>query len=408
MGRRACFAIITLLAMLGVKASTVPEQSSPASLDAALRAAIERNHIPGAVVAATDRHRVIYRNTFGMANVAGGLPMTPFTIFRIASMTKPITSVAAMQLVEQGRIRLDDPASTYLPELAQLSVFESFDPVSHAYVVRPIRRPITVQHLLTHTSGLAYNFVSPIIRDFKPREGEQYAAGPLLFEPGERWHYGQSTDWVGRIVEKVSGKTLEAYFRERIFDRLRMPDTFFNIPEDKQERLTTLHRLQKDGSFAEQPLQPIRPATQFNGGGGLSSTAPDYIRFVQMLLNDGELGGARILSADSVGALSRNQIGDIGVPALKTANPQVSNDFTFISDGRDKFGLGFLINTGSVPGKRAAGSLAWAGVNNTFFWVDRARGIGGVIMMQVGPFADPHALDVLDVFERGVYQLAQE
>jgi len=408
MFRPACIAIVSVLTVLGAAVSTAPEKSSPAVLDAALRAALEKNHIPGAIVVATDRQRVFYRNAFGMADVANDRPMTPFTIFRIASMTKPITSVALMQLVEQGKVGLDDPASKYVPELGAVSVFESFDPATHAYVVHPASRPITVRHLLTHTSGLAYNFMSPIIRDFKPRAGEQYAAGPLLFEPGQRWHYGQSTDWVGQIVERVSGKTLEAYFLQKIFTPLRMTDTFFNIPEDKEARLVTLHRLQKDGSFKEQPNQPFRPVTRFNGGGGLSSTAADYIRFVQMLLNDGELSGSRILSAESVNVMARNQIGDVGVPALKTANPEVSNDFTFINDGKDKFGFGFLINTEAVPGKRSAGSLTWAGVNNSYFWIDRVRGIGGVIMMQVGPFADPHALDVLDVFERGVYQLAPD
>lgn len=407
MYRRACFAIVSVLAALGVVVSTAPEKSSPASLDAALRAVLEKNHIPGAVVVATDRRQVFYRNAFGMADVANAQPMTPFTIFRIASMTKPIASVALMQLVDLGKVGLDDPASKYVPELGSVSVFESFDAATHAYAVRPASRPITVRQLLTHTSGLAYNFLSPVIRDFKPREGEQYAAGPLLFEPGQKWHYGQSTDWVGRIVEQVSGKSLDAYFLQKIFTPLRMTDTFFNIPGDKESRLVTAHRL-KNGAFVEQPNQPPRPVTRFNGGGGLSSTAADYIRFVQMLLNDGELSGSRIISAESVNAMARNQIGDVGVPAHKTANPEVSADFSFINDGKDKFGLGFLINTEAVAGKRSAGSLTWAGINNSYFWVDRARGIGGVIMMQVGPFADPHALDVLDVFERGAYRLAPE
>ncbi|HZM27770.1 MAG TPA: serine hydrolase domain-containing protein, partial [Gemmatimonadales bacterium] len=261
----------------------------------------------------------------------------------------------------------------------------------------------------THTSGLGYGFTSPTLRDFKPREGETYPAGPLLFEPGTQWIYGTSVDWLGRLVEKLSGKSLEEYFRERIFTPLKMPDTFYNVPETKQARLVTVHRRpdgRADAPLVEQPSQPPRPATSFNGGGGLSSTANDYMRFERMILNGGSLDGARILSSDSVALMGKDQIGDVGVAALKTAQPDLSMDFTFIDDGKDKWGLGFLRTTRQVPGKRSAGSLSWGGVYNTYFWIDPARGIAGVILMQFLPFADTKALAIYDAFERGVYQLA--
>jgi methyl acetate hydrolase len=375
-------------------------------IDDPLRAAVERKEVAGVVAIAADRNRVIYQGAFGLADIGEARPLQLDSLFRIASMTKAITSVAAMQLVEQGRLALDDPAEKVLPQLAKLSVFESFDGATGAYKLRPATKSITVRHLFTHTSGLGYGFTSPTVRDFKPRAGEEYPAGPLLFEPGEKWLYSTSTDWLGRLVEKISGLPLEGYFRQHILDPLKMSDTFYYVPQDKQARLVTVNRRQSDGSMAKDPTQP--PTTGFVriGGGGLSSTAGDYIRFTRMLLNGGELDGARILSAKSVDVMAENHIGAIGVPALKSALPDRSDDFSFVADGRDKWGLGFLITADAVPGKRSAGSLSWGGINNTYFWIDRSRGITGVILMQFLPFADRKALALYDAFERGVYQMA--
>ena len=247
------------------------------------------------------------------------------------------------------------------------------------------------------------------MRDFKPREGEAFQAGPLLFEPGTQWIYGTNTDRVGRLVERLSGKNLEEYIRERIFMPLKMSDTFYNVPGVKQARLVTLHRRQDgraDAPLIEQPNQPQPPATAFNGGGGLSSTASDYIRFARMILNGGTLDDARILSAPTVALMAQNHMGEVSVRALKTAQPDRSMDFAFVNDGKDKWGLGLLLTTSHVAGKRSAGSLSWGGINNTYYWIDPARGITGVIMMQVLPFADTKALAIYDTFERGVYQLA--
>jgi CubicO group peptidase (beta-lactamase class C family) len=386
-----------------------PSRPSPAAagarLDAGLRAAVDRKEVPGVVAMAADRRRIIYQGAFGSADAANNRPMTADAIFRIASMTKAVTSVAAMQLVEQGRIGLDDAMSKYFPAFKHLSVFEAFDSGTGAYTLRPARKAITVRQLMTHTSGLGYGFTSAVLRDFKPRENERYEVGPLLFEPGEKWWYGTSTDWVGRLVESVSGETLDAYFRDHIFRPIGMIDTFFNLPEDRQARLVTVHQRSPDGTLVEQPRQAPRPVTQFNGGAGLSCTARDYIAFLQMLLNDGQTNGRAILRADTVRLMATNQIGAVGVAALETAQPELSDDFTFIADGRDKWGLGFLITTDRVAGKRSPGSLSWGGIDNTYFWIDRARGVAGVIMMQFLPFADPRALAAYDAFERGVYQL---
>jgi methyl acetate hydrolase len=385
-------------------------QNSPgtAAIDTSLREAIERKDVPGVVALITDRERVLYQGAFGVADISTGRPLTQDAIFRIASMTKPVTSVALMQLVEQGRIGLDDPASKYLPELAELKVFESFDPATGAYKVRPASRPATVRHFLTHTSGLAYPFTSEIWRDFKPRAGETYPfGGPLLFDPGERWHYSTSTDVVGKLVEAVSGKKLEDYFREHIFAPLKMNDTSYNVPEAKGPRLVAQQQRsgeRMDGAIVlQQPQLGLTIAAPI-GGGGLASTADGYGRFMRMLLNGGELEGARVLKAETVALMGQNHIGAISVPALKTALPR-SADFTFIADNRDKWGLGFLITADQVAGKRSPGSLSWGGINNTFFWIDPTRGIAGTIMMQYLPFADAKALAVYDAFERGTYQL---
>ena len=384
----------------------VARAQQPESLDTEMQRAVERKDASGVVVMAANRKGVIYQGAFGVADIGEARPLKVDSLFRIASMTKAVTSTAAMQLVEQGRFAIEDPVEKYFPEFAKLSVFESFDPATGAYRLKPATKTVTVRHLFTHTSGLGYPFTSAILRDFKPRAGESYPVGPLLFEPGERWHYGTSTDWLGRLVEKVSGSSLEDYFRQKIFTPLGMPDTFYFVPKDKEARLVTVDRRRADGSLVKESPQP--PTSGFTpiGGGGLSSTASDYIRFTRMVLNGGELDGARVLSAGSVAQMSQNQIGTVGVPALKAAMADRSEDFSFIADGRDKWGLGFLITTDAVAGKRSAGSLSWGGINNTYYWLDPARGITGVIMMQFLPFADRRALAVYDTFERGVYRLA--
>jgi methyl acetate hydrolase len=375
-----------------------------APIDKVLADAVARGDIPGVVAMVTDRRGIVYQGAFGVADAASGRKMTLDAMFRIASMTKPVTSLAVMQLVEQGRLSLDDPAEKYLPQLANLKVFETFDAKTGAYTLRPVKRAPTVRHMLTHTAGLGYNFTSPIVRDFKPRAGEAYIAGPLLFEPGEQWLYSSGIDWGGRIVEALSGKNLESYFRDHIFSPLGMVDTAYNQPEDRRRRFTVVHQRRPDGTFQVDPAQPPMSVPQPIGGGGLASTAPDYIRFLQMLLNQGTLNGARIVRPETVATMSRNHIGSVGVRAVKTAMPERSSDFTFVADGRDKWGIGFMITADGKPGRRSAGSLSWGGINNTYFWIDPARGIAGVILMQYLPFADSKALAVYDAFERAVYE----
>src|SRR5579859_8035944 len=331
---------VTMAALTG----TVAAQTSPAStaLDASLKSAVERKDIPGVVALVTDKKGVIYEGAFGVADVSTGRVLKTDALFRIASMTKPITSVALMQLVEQGKIALDDPGEKYLPELKNPMVVTSFDAKTGDYQLRPASKPATVRNFLTHTSGLAYPFTSAIYRDFKPKAGETYAfGGPMLFDPGERWHYSTSTDVVGRLVEVVSHQKLEDYFREHIFIPLKMDDTSYNVPEAKGPRLVAQQQRageKMDGAIVLQNPQPGLTIASPIGGGGLASTASDYGRFMRMLLNGGALDGVRVLKAETVALMGQNQIGAVSVSALKAALPR-SADFTFIADNKDKWGL---------------------------------------------------------------------
>ncbi len=402
-------AIVAVAISTALPIAVAGAQPATAPIDNALRSAVERGEVPGVVALVTNREGVLYQGAFGVADVDTKRPMAVDSMFRIASMTKAITSLALMQLVEQGKLTIEDPVEKFLPEMAGLKVFESFDPATGAYKLRPASRPVTVRHVLTHTSGLGYGFTSATVRDFKPTAGEKYPFGaPLLFDPGEQWIYGTSTDVVGRLVETISGQKLEAYFRQHIFEPLKMADTSYTVPEAKALRMVAGQRRageRMDGAITVQSPQPSLTVANPSGGGGLASTVDDYGRFVRALLNGGVLDGARILKAETVALMGQNAIGDVKVPALKSAMPN-SEDFTFIADGRDKWGLGFLITVDQVPGKRSPGSLSWGGISNTYFWIDPSRGIGGVIMMQYLPFADARALTAYDAFERAVYQVA--
>jgi methyl acetate hydrolase len=407
--QRLSAAVVSFIAVAVALVGPASAQPSIASIDAALRGAVERGDVPGVVALVTDRDHVLYRGAFGVTDVDSKAPMRVDSMFRIASMTKAVTSTALMQLVEQGKIGLEDPVAKYLPEMAKVPVFESFDARTGEYRLRPATKAMTVRHVLTHTSGLGYPFTSATLRDFKPRAGESYPDGPSLFDPGERWHYGTSTDIVGRLVEKVSGEKLEDYFVRHILSPLKMSDTSYNIPHAKAARVVPSQQrdgAKMDGKIVLQQPQPSLDVPMPIGGGGLTSTVDDYGRFVRMFLDGGELDGARVLKRETVTLMGQNAIGSVSVPALKAALPR-SADFTFINDGKDKWGLGFLITAEHVPGKRSAGSLSWGGINNTYYWIDPTRGIAGVIMLQYLPFADAKALAVYDAFERAVYQTVE-
>jgi len=366
--------------------------------------------VPGAVAAAADSGRLLYSGAAGWRDIVSESPMTTDTIVLIASMTKPITSVAAMQLVEQGLLDLDGTLAGYLPKFAGVQVLEGFDERDRP-VLRSPKSPVTVRQLLTHTAGYvneiwdadAVHFAELGYVRSRQLGGDGFLASPLAFDPGTSWRYSISTDVLGVLIEHASGLTLDRYFRERIFEPIGMKDTFFRAPEDRRQRMATVYT--RRGGETLQPAPGSRPGNTFlSGGGGLMSTASDYVRFMQAMLRGGELDGARILRAETVDEMSRNQIGTITAPGPeRSAMPDLSNDFPLVPDDINRFGFGFMIYGRDVPGGHSAGTLTWGGLYNTYFWIDRRQDICGVLMTQILPFYDAAVLKLLGRFERAVY-----
>ena len=378
--------------------------------DRVLREAAEVAEVPGVVAMAATREGPVYQGAFGKRALPSGSAMTADTVFWIASMTKAITSTAAMQFVERGKLALDRPIRDVLPELAAPKVLEGFDAAGEPKL-RPAQRPITLRHLLTHTAGFAYDIWSPDLIRYQEKLGipgvisclNAALTTPLLFEPGEKWNYGINIDWVGKAVERVSGQNLEVYFRDNIFSPLGMQDTGFKLDAPRRARLSGMHARQPDGSLQEMPFELPQEPELHMGGGGLYGTAGDYLKFQQVFLHEGRFNGAQVLKPETVRSMAQNHIGDLNVRLLETAMPPYSNDAEFFPGMIKKWGLGFMINTASVPGRRGAGSLAWAGLGNTYFWIDPDEGVAGVILTQLIPFADPKALALLEQFETAVY-----
>ena len=372
-------------------------------IDERLRAAVTRRKIPAAVGIVATAEKTTYTGAFGKRDATSGVDVTANSIFGIASMTKAITSVAAMQLVEKGSVQLDEPVSKHLPQLSKLEVLQGFDKESGKPALQPPNKPVTLRQLLTHTSGFAYDVWHEGMFQYTAKAGQKLVT-PLAFEPGTNWQYGTGVDWAGRLVEAVSGQTLEEYFQRNILQPLGMTDTSFILPAEKFDRLVSTYQRQSDGSLKENPRTMPKPPTAFNGGGGLYSTAGDYVRFMQMILRRGRgRDKQQILQAKTVDLMSSNQIGDLSAGKLKSKRPNLSSDVDFHPGFTDKFGLGFLINTTAYEGGRSAGSLAWAGIANTFYWIDPRRELCAVLMMQFLPFCDMDAIEVLREFERAVY-----
>ena len=374
--------------------------SSP--IDEVLAAAVERGDVPGVVAIAVDRHGVLYEGAFGKARVAGDVSMQVDSIFRIASMTKALTSVAALQLVERGLLSLDEPADAVLPELGEVNVLtESGD-------LRPAAERVTLRQLLTHTSGFGYPFTSPELAGHltaggRTGPGVSNFETPLLFDPGARWQYGVSTDWTGRLVETASGHALDAYMLDNLFGPLGMTDTGFAVPAAAEPRLTSTHLRDPEGSLSEQPMALPPTPSVLSGGAGLTSTARDYGRFLQLILSGGELEGVRVLNSESMEGLATNQIGDLVAGRWQSASPGLSNDVDFSDGGTARHSLGFLVSGKDSPSGRSAGSLSWAGIFNSYYWIDPKRGLAGATFVQVLPFFDRLSLQLLESFERAVY-----
>jgi methyl acetate hydrolase len=377
-------------------------------VDEVLHSAVERGDVPLVVAMAADRGGVIYEGAAGERAPGSGEPVTPDTMFRIASMTKMVTTVAALQLVERGDLDLDEPVETYLPEFARLQVLEGFD--GETPRLRPPASQATVRQLVTHTAGLTYwfwnadmvrwhevtgtpNVLSGSIETFK---------APLVADPGSAYEYGINTDWLGRVVEAAGGRSLRDHFDEHILAPLGMGSTTFLMDDEQRAGCVPIHARGEDGGWEATAIDWSQEPEWWAGGHGLHSTPRDYLRFQRMLLGGGTLDGARILERATVEQAFRNQIGELEFPAaIRTADPASTADFD--AGPGFKWGLGLLLNTEQQPGMRAPGSGAWAGLFNTHFWVDPASGITGAVYTQSLPFVEPRVFAVYPAFEQALY-----
>jgi methyl acetate hydrolase len=382
-----------------------------ASIDKLFTQATESKAMPGIVaVAATDK-ATLYEGAFGKRELGKDAPMTVDSVVWIASMTKAITAAAAMQLVERGKLSLERPASEVVSTLSSAKVLEGFDAAGKPRLRAP-KRPITLRHLMTHTAGFAYEIWRPEIAQYQNVTGtpgittctNAALTTPLLFDPGDRWEYGISIDWIGKMVETVSGQKLDRYFQDNIFGPLGMKDTSFKLSASQRGRLASVHQRDEKGALA--PIEFALPEDPefLMGGGGLYGTARDYLAFTQMVLNRGSVGGAKVLRSDTVDLMAQNHIAPLDIPYMTTAAPGLSNDVDLFPGIRKGWGLSFLINTQEAPTGRAAGSLAWAGLANTYFWIDRAKRVSGVFLSQLLPFYDHTAIDLFGKFETEVYR----
>ena len=383
---------------------------SQAQIDQLLRQKADAKEIPGVVAIAATGNDIIYQGAFGKRDLSNDDAMTPDSVFWIASMTKAITSAGAMQLVEQGKLSLDAPIGELLPDLASPQVLDGFD-ASGEPKLRPANNPITLRHLMTHTAGFCYDMWNGDMGKYMEKTGtpgiitckHDALKTPIMSDPGTRWEYGTNIDFVGKAVEAVTGKRLDAYLRDHLFAPLGMNDTAFKIGAEQRKRLVGMHARGADGVLAAMPFELEQEPEFHMGGGGLYGTAGDYIKFAQMILNEGEGNGNQVLKPETVELMCQNHIGELNMTKMVSVAPPYTNDVDLYPDMAKKWGLSFMINTARTPEGRSPGSLAWAGLANTYFWIDPSRDVAGVILMQVLPFADQKCLEAFAGFEQGVY-----
>ena len=407
--KRLLAALLAAAALVFVAFPQAAPRTLPAAgklaLDAFLADQVSRGVIPGVVVHVVSKQDVLYSAAFGKQDAGKNVALAPDSIFRIASMTKAVTSVAAMMMVEQGKMKLDDDVSQYLPAFKSMQVLTSYDEKAETYQTRPNTKPITIRQLLTHTSGIGYSWSDPglALVQRKTKDGSETAL-PLVHDPGEKWTYGASTKVLGDLVEKFSGERIDAFTARHIASPLGMGDTFFEVPAAKYSRVVTTNNKDAAGKITETP-NPAKLPVSLRADGGLFSTAPDYGRFLQMLLNGGQLGNARVLKASTVADMLKPHTNGVRVRPQPVANAGLSKPYP-LGAGEDIWGLGFQLADPKKadPNMRRPGSGNWAGIFNTFFWIDPKAELGVMVMMQMLPFYDASAIETLQGVERRLYQ----
>jgi len=399
--KRFAYLLPLFLVTITSAAPSLPQQGA-AAVSTFLKTVIDRGDVPGVVVVLVGKDGVLYHEAFGRSRTASNTPMARDTIFNMASMTKPVTSVAIMMLVDEGKLKLDDDVARYLPKYKNPLVISKFNEADATYETRPAKRPITIRHLLTHTSGIGYAVGSPMITKIVAKTKKTELDLPLQFDPGESWAYGPSTRVLGDVVEAISGQKLDAFLESRILGPLGMRDTSFLVPTTKYSRVVAINTRGADGKLVEQPVPATLPAT-VQGDAGLYGTAGDYGMFLRMLLNRGTLNGKRILSEQSVKTMLSPNTGSVVVKEQQSVNLALSRNFPS-GAGKDKWGLGFQLATEQLPNRRSPGSGTWAGVFNTHFFVDPSKELGVIVMMQTLPFYDETSMKVYGGVEEAVYK----
>ena len=392
----------------------MPQGTITSALDALLTQTTQRHGgVPGVVAMVTDRDGNIYEGAAGTRELGQRQPMTTDAVFAIFSTTKALTGACVMQLVEEGKIRLDDPAGRYVPEIDELQVLDGFDAAGQPRT-RPPRRAITVNDLMLHTSGLAYEFFSADDLAYRTAKGIPTVVGcsfdsirtVLVHEPGAAWTYGPNIDWLGRIVEQQRGQRLGAVMAERIFGPLGMKDIGFGMTESMRRRRVTIHDRAADGKLTPLPVLALPdPPPMDMGGHGLYATVGEYMKFIRMMLNDGAGPHGRVLQPETVQAMGRDGLAPMGLSAggWTTSIPSLSNTGEFFPGSPKGWAYTFLTNRERTPSGRAAGSLMWAGLANCYYWIDRASGIGGYWATQILPFQDAVSYPGFVEFETTVY-----
>lgn len=380
--------------------------------DVLARATQRADRVPGVVAMITDREGNIYEGAAGERALGHGEPMTLDTTFALFSTTKAITGTAVLQCVEEGLLDLDAPAATYVPEIGELKVLDGFDAGGNP-VLREPKRDITTRMLLLHTAGFGYDFFNESYNRLSQEHGQPSVitcskaalTTPLLFDPGEKWEYGTNIDWAGQVVESIRGQRLGDVMRQRIFEPLEMADTAFTMSPSMKDRLAPIHQRESDGSLT--PLigfeLPAEPEVHM-GGHGLHGTVGDYMKFIRMWLNDGAGTSGRVLSSETVAAAVQNGLEGQHVGLLPGVLPTLSNDAEFFPGVPKGWAYSFMTNEEVAPTGRPAGSLAWAGLANLYYWIDRQTGVGGFWATQILPFADAGSINGYLEFETAVYQ----
>jgi methyl acetate hydrolase len=367
---------------------------------------------PGVVAMATDRHENFYEGAAGVRDLGTGAAMTTDTVMAIFSTTKAIVGAAVMQCVEEGLVDLHGPAKNYVPDIADIQVLDGFDGDGQPRTRAP-KSDITVSQLLLHTAGFGYEFFSHDDLAYRTAKGIPTVVSctydsvrtVLLHDPGERWTYGPNIDWAGKVVEAVRGQRLGDVLAERVFGPLGMNDIAFTMTPSMQERRATIHDRAQDGKLTPLPdLALPQPPEMDMGGHGLYSTVGEYMKFIRMILNDGNGSHGRVLKPETVEMMSANALGDLKSGGWTTSIPSLSNSGEFFPGLSKSWAYTFQVNDEQTPSGRPAGSLMWAGLANLFYWIDRKNGIGGYWGSQILPFQDAASYPGFVDFESAVYR----